>query len=68
MEDKIKGGFVNMSPRTGRPTTNPKNNKITVRLDDESTEIMNAYCAQEQIEKAEAVRRGLKKLKSELKE
>lgn len=57
-----------MSPRTGRPTTNPKNNKITVRLDDESTEIMNAYCAQEQIEKAEAVRRGLKKLKSELKE
>lgn len=56
-----------MSPRTGRPTDNPKNNKITVRLDDESTEIMNAYCEQEGVEKGEAVRRGLKKLKSEIK-
>lgn len=56
-----------MSPRTGRPTNNPKANKITVRLDNESTEIMEAYCKQEKIEKAEAVRRGLKKLKSDIK-
>lgn len=56
-----------MSPRTGRPTDNPKNNKITVRLDDESTEIMEKYCKQESVEKAEAVRRGLKKLKSDIK-
>ena len=56
-----------MSPRTGRPTDNPKSNKITVRLDKEATEIMNAYCEQERIEKGEAVRRGLKKLESELK-
>lgn len=57
-----------MSPRTGRPTDNPKTNKITVRLDEESTEIMNQYCKQESIEKAEAVRRGLKKLKADIKE
>lgn len=56
-----------MSPRTGRPTDNPKTNKITVRLDDESTQIMEQYCKQESIEKGEAVRRGIKKLKSELK-
>lgn len=56
-----------MSPRTGRPTNNPKINKITVRLDDESTRIMNEYCKQEKIEKAEAVRRGLKKLESDIK-
>lgn len=56
-----------MSPRTGRPTDNPKNNKITVRLDEESTRIMNAYCEQEKVEKGEAVRRGLKKLENDIK-
>lgn len=56
-----------MSPRTGRPTNNPKNSKLTVRLDAESTEILEAYCKQESIEKAEAVRRGLKKLKADIK-
>lgn len=56
-----------MSPRTGRPTDNPKTNKITVRLDEEATQIMEQYCKQESIEKGEAVRRGIKKLKSELK-
>lgn len=61
-----KGGFV-MSPRTGRPTNNPKTNKITVRLDNESTDIMEKYCKQEGVEKGEAVRRGLKKLASDIK-
>lgn len=56
-----------MSPRTGRPTDNPKNNKITVRLDEASTKIMKQYCQQEKIEKAEAVRRGIKKLEADLK-
>lgn len=51
----------------GRPTENPKNNKITVRLDEESSNILKIYCEQESIEKGEATRRGIKKLKSELK-
>ncbi len=65
MEDKRKE--VKMSPRTGRPTDNPKTNKITVRLDDEATEILKAYCEQEKVERGEATRRGIKKLKLELK-
>lgn len=56
-----------MSPRTGRPTDNPKPYKLTVRLDEQSKKIMDDYCDQEGIEKGEAVRRGLKKLESELK-
>lgn len=56
-----------MSPRTGRPTDNPKPFKITVRLDAEANEILEAYCKQECIEKGEAIRRGLKRLKAELK-
>lgn len=66
MEDKRKE-VCEMSPRTGRPTDNPKSNKITVRLDEESTRIMKQYCEQESIEKAEAVRRGLKKLEADIK-
>lgn len=58
-----------MSPRTGRPTDNPKNEeRITVRLDEKSASIMKRYCEQEKVEKAEAVRRGLKKLETELKQ
>ncbi len=55
-----------MSPRTGRPTDNPKSDRITVRLDAEASRIMKEYCEQEKIEKGEAVRRGIKKLESDL--
>ena len=43
-----------MSPRTERPTDNPKAYKITVRLDEEANAILQAYCEQESIEKGEA--------------
>ena len=56
-----------MSPRTGRPTENPKHERITVRLDIESSETLSAYCAQEKIERAEGIRRGVKKLKGDIK-
>lgn len=48
----------------GRPKSdNPKSEKITVRLDKEHSEILKVYCEKEKVEKAEAVRRGIKKLK-----
>ena len=57
-----------MSPRTGRPKIeNPKTERITVRLDKDSSETLNKYCEQEQVEKAEAIRRGISKLKSDIK-
>lgn len=56
-----------MSPRTGRPTNNPKTYKVTVRLDTEAAQTLEAYCKQEKIEKGEAVRRGIKKLRSDIK-
>ena len=56
-----------MSPRTGRPTKNPKQTRITVRLDAEAETILNAYCKQEGIERGEAVRIGIKKLKADIK-
>lgn len=56
-----------MSPRTGRPTDNPKGVSIHVRLDKECEEILKEYCEQEKVSKMEATRRGIKKLKSDIK-
>ena len=52
-----------MSPRTGRPPIdNPKSERITVRLDAETSAILKSYCEKKAVDKAEAIRRGIKKL------
>lgn len=56
-----------MSPRTGRPTNNPKSESVNVRLDAECEEILTEYCKRENITKAAAIRVGIKKLKPEIK-
>ena len=56
-----------MSPRTGRPTDNPKGKSLHVRLDCESEEILEEYCKQEDITRAEGIRDGIKLLKSKIK-
>ena len=56
-----------MSPKIGRPTNNPKEERITVRPDKESSEILNDYCIRQDIGKAEAIRQGIKKLKDDKK-
>lgn len=51
--------------KIGRPTTNPKSiGRITVRLDSESSIILEEYCKRENIEKSEGIRRGIKLLKN----
>jgi len=57
-----------MSPRTGRPTDNPKGKSLHVRLDCESEEILEEYCEQKGITKAEEIREGIKLLKSKIKQ
>lgn len=57
-----------MSPKTGRPKIeNPKSNPIHVRLDEECKEVLTKYCEQEQIAKTEGIRRGILKLKFDIK-
>ena len=53
-------------PKMGRPTDNPKEKSLFVRLDNESHEVLEAYCEQTQVAKSEAARRGIKKLKDDL--
>lgn len=46
----------------GRPTNNPKDERITVRLDKEAAEALASYCSRTGIDRAEAVRIAIKKL------
>lgn len=55
-----------MSPRTGRPTDNPKPYKLTVRVDEESKDILDKYTEQEKVSQMEAIRRGIKKLEADI--
>ena len=51
----------------GRPTDNPKPHQMTIKFDDECKTIIETYCQQESVSKMEAVRRGVKLLKSDIK-
>lgn len=55
-----------MSPRMGRPKLdNPKSKKITIRIHESTDEFLNKYCKEHGIDKAEAIRLGIEKLKSD---
>lgn len=53
-----------MSPRTGRPTDNPRPNKISIRISDEDKKILEQYCSENEVNKTEAISRGIKSLKT----
>lgn len=55
-----------MSPK-GRPTDNKKGKPIHVRLDEKSEKILERYTEQEKVSRAEAIRRGISKLESDIK-
>lgn len=56
-----------MNAKMGRPTENPQTYQATVRFDEECKEILDEYCGQEQVGRNEAIRRGIKKLKCDIK-
>lgn len=56
-----------MSPRTVRPTDNPRPNKISIRISDKDKNTLETYCEQESVNKTEAISRGIQKLESDIK-
>lgn len=49
--------------KMGRPPIdNPMNERITVRLDKKSSQILNKYCEQTKVDRAQAIRIGISKL------
>ncbi len=53
--------------KRGRPTDNPKIHRIAVKMDTETKNILDDYCKQEHVNQMEAARRGIRKLKDDLK-
>lgn len=53
--------------KRGRPTDNPKPYRIAVKMDKETKDILEQYCAQHNVNRMEAARRGIRKLKDDLK-
>lgn len=51
-----------MCPRTGRPTENPRPNKLSIRISDKDKEILENYCERENVNRTEAISRGINKL------
>lgn len=50
--------------KVGRPVSGtPKTVKLTVRVDNESVDILDSYCEREKVSRADGVRAGIKALK-----
>lgn len=57
-----------MSPRTGRPTDNPKRNNTRIRMTDEDVEILE-YCVKKTgMTKADVIRQGIREVYAKIKE
>lgn len=50
----------------GRPTNNPRPNKLSIRISDEDKKTLEDYCETENVNKTEAISRGIKRLRSDL--
>ena len=51
-----------MTPRTGRPTDNPKPTRMELRLSKSDVEMLN-FCSEKlNVSKAEVIRRGIKEV------
>lgn len=56
-----------MSPRTGRPTTNPKTEEIKVRATAEDKALLKECCKELNESQYEVVMRGLRMVHAEIK-
>lgn len=56
-----------VSPRTGRPTEDPKKSRLELRLSDKDTEKLDFCCKVFGLTKAEVIRRGIEKVYQETK-
>lgn len=54
--------------KMGRPTNNPKNTMFSIRFDRDTLDVLDSYCRENSIQRAEGVRRAVRKLKREKQE
>lgn len=49
-----------MSPRTGRPTTEPKTHETRIRMSDSDVQMLEVCCKETGMTKADVIRQGIK--------
>lgn len=49
-----------MSPRTGRPTADPKKHETRIRMSDEDVKMLEICCQKTGLTKAEVIRQGIR--------
>lgn len=57
-----------MSPRTGRPTNEPKNLSTRIRLSDDDIKRLEFCCEKTGLKKSEIIRQGIKEVYKKLKQ
>ncbi len=57
-----------MSPRTGRPTTNPKTEEIKIRATKEDKALLKECCAELNLTQYQVVMNGIKRVHADIKE
>lgn len=56
-----------MSPRTGRPTQDPKKHETRIRMSDEDVRLLNICCEKTGLNKADVIRRGIREVYEKIK-
>ena len=56
-----------MSPRTGRPTTDPKTHDTRIRMSDEDVRLLEICCEKTGMSKADVIRKGIREVYEKVK-
>ena len=56
-----------MSPRTGRPTADPKKHETRIRMSDEDLKLLEICCQKTGLTKAEVIRKGIREVYEKVK-
>jgi predicted DNA-binding protein len=62
-----KNGGDEMSPRTGRPTSDPKNHETRIRMSDEDVRLLEICCEKTGMSKADVIRQGIREVYEKVK-
>ena len=57
-----------MSPRTGRPTSDPKRHDTRIRMSDEDVRLLEICCQKTGMSKTDVIRQGIREVYEEVKE
>lgn len=56
-----------MSPRTGRPTSDPKKHETRIRMTDEDVRLLEYCCKETGMTKSDVIRRGIREVYKQIK-